>query len=782
MNNSIYKFLLTITVLLGMSACGGGGGGDTVQELQSVTGAMIGVSNNKIAGAVVTVTDAVGTTREVTTDTNGLYYIDVKDLKLPLFIVGTYTDTNTNYSGKEYSFVSTDKSTAATVTANLNKYTSLLVAGMATDSGVFIDAVEALDDTSRNLVLGVDYQPMLARIDEVFCSVFLDADGTPKGCEWEPGNNILTTSYVPYVGPNTNTNANGITIDKLNMLVYIVLYRGEDQVGISGRVGNDFYQSTLAQFYENTVPMFLLDPNDYAGIISLEFMFGGTIESIGVPVQLPTSNSVRGVTEYDGNFPMTQVFVDNLTGCPVESRNFVVTPGDNSETPVVLFADYQLEIDTSPELVPVVSRTTINPTDACRPYAFDYQFDYNMVIKKTQTGLVDGVPVWTYDVPACEQYSNKTLENILQETYQYTDVDFDLLFTQPVVETRPALHRYTESWPNSSVNFVYDSTCPMVASFAVTPISGSIPLTVSVDASASVGAIASYSWSTSDGQTATGLASSFTFNTAGTHSITLTIANSDGSTEEVVTKTVTVDPLPVAGFSWSKGASLQINLNGGSSTGAGIASYQWSTSDGQTATGQTVSFTFGAAASYSVTLTITDRNGKTSTSVQVVAAEEIDTSSCVTVGNRMWEVKTDDGGLRDVDNTYNWYDPSLTGYWEQATFGTRYPDAGFDIQPTTYDYVQSVNALNLCGYNNWRMPTITELESLVTNVTTLNTPHIDTRLFPNTTWGSSGSFWSGTSEDVITFRARALNFNDGITYSYVKDGGPEQVRLVRTVQ
>ena len=697
------RIFIVISILTGITACGDGGGGDgdTVQGLQSVTGAMIGVSNNKIAGAVVTVTDAVGTTREVTTDTNGLYYIDVKDLKLPLFIVGTYTATNLN--GKQYSFVSADKSTATTVTANLNKYTSLLVAGMATESGIFVDTVEVLDDASRNLVLGVDYLPMLDRIDEVFCAVFLNADGTPKGCEWEPGNNILTTSYTPYVAANTNTNVNGITIDKLNMLLYVnTLSRGDDLVLLSGGLGNIFYQLTLTQFYENTVPI-LLDPDDYAGITSLDYIFGGTIEGIGVPVQLPTSNSVRGVTEYDGNFPMTQVFVDNLTGCPVESRDFIVTPGENSETPVVLFADYQLEIDTSPELVPVVSRTTVNPTDACRPYAFDYQFDYNMVIKKTQTGLVDGVPVWTYDVPACEQYSNNALENILQDTYQYTDVDFDLLFTQPVVEMRPARYRYTESWPNSSVNFVYDPTCPMVAAFSVTPTSGTIPLTVSVDASSSVGPIVSYSWSTSDGQTATGLTSSFTFNTAGTHSITLTIANSDGSTEEVVTKTVTVDALPVAGFSWSKGSSFQINLDGSSSTGADIASYQWSTSDGQTATGQTTSFTFGYANNYTVTLIITDRNGKTSTSVQIVVAEEVNlvlscsdyssdmcakytfteasdialfTSSCTEVSSctttnltGVCDTGTDAviGGVGDVQSDLYLYLPSFTAASTEAT-------------------------------------------------------------------------------------------------------------------
>ena len=739
------EIITVILLSIMLSACGGGGGGDTAasgdqtQGLQSVTGAMVFKHNYPVIGAVVTVTDAVGTTREVITDTNGLYYVEVKDLKLPLLIVGTFTQS-TGIVSKEYSFVSADKSTITTATANLNKYTSLLVAGMAMESGIVIQSVEALDDMSRNHILGVDYLAMLARMDEVFCSVFLNADGTPKGCEWGSGQNILTTSYVP--------NTIGTIIDKLNLVVFLnQILDGSGRFMISDGY-TVYFSESPTEFFENTVSI-QIDPADLATMIYLNTIVA-TKENTGVIAQLPTSNSVTGVIEYDGNFPMTQVFVDNLTACPIESRNFVVTPGENSEIPVVIFADYQLEIDVSPTIVPVVSRTTINPTDACRPYAFDYQFDYNMVIKKTQTGLVDGVPVWTYDVPACEQYSNKTLENILQESYQYTDVDFDLLLDQPNIEVHPALHRYTESWPNSSVNFVYDPTCPMVASFAVTPISGAIPLTVSVDASASVGP-ASYSWSTSDGQTATGLTSSFTFNAAGTHSITLTIANSDGSTEEVVTKTVTVDPLPVAGFSWSKGASLQINLNGSSSTGTGIASYQWSTSDGQTATGQTASFTFGAAGSYSVTLTITDRNGKTSIVTQSVMAEELST---------------------DFTSINGWIDPGSSLCIDNG--GAYDPDYASGVSTCDATFIESQT---ICQAIGARIPTISEAEALVTgcgavlNSLDYNEPTRDAAYYAclRASDFTVKSYWTSTGTTY-------LPWNGLVTYNQLEDWQETTVR------
>jgi len=82
--------------------------------------------------------------------------------------------------------------------------------------------------------------------------------------------------------------------------------------------------------------------------------------------------------------------------------------------------------------------------------------------------------------------------------------------------------------------------------------------------------------------------------------------------------------------------------------------------------------------------------------------------SCVkdNVTGLMWEVKTDDGGLRDKDNTYN--------FDEAATFAA------------------SVNATNLCGHNDWRVPNPHELASIVDYSIASPGPTIDEDLFPNT--------------------------------------------------
>jgi hypothetical protein len=62
----------------------------------------------------------------------------------------------------------------------------------------------------------------------------------------------------------------------------------------------------------------------------------------------------------------------------------------------------------------------------------------------------------------------------------------------------------------------------------------------------------------------------------------------------------------------------------------------------------------------------------------------------------LWEKKSDDGSIHDKDDTYSW---SSTG---TAVDGTAF---------TTF--LVTLNQTNFAGHNDWRLPSVTELQSLV---------------------------------------------------------------------
>ncbi len=124
--------------------------------------------------------------------------------------------------------------------------------------------------------------------------------------------------------------------------------------------------------------------------------------------------------------------------------------------------------------------------------------------------------------------------------------------------------------------------------------------------------------------------------------------------------------------------------------------------------------------------------------------------SCVLDNNTglIWEVKTDDGGLRDKDNTYKWYNPNgnVNGGFEG------YNNNGLN----TYDFIKNINNQSLCGYRNWRLPTKVELANLVNYGK--SSFMIDEAYFPNTQ-----SSWYATSSPLASSKdiVWVVLFNSG---------------------
>ncbi|MEI6745792.1 MAG: DUF1566 domain-containing protein, partial [Methylococcaceae bacterium] len=143
----------------------------------------------------------------------------------------------------------------------------------------------------------------------------------------------------------------------------------------------------------------------------------------------------------------------------------------------------------------------------------------------------------------------------------------------------------------------------------------------------------------------------------------------------------------------------------------------------------------------------------------------------------IWEVKTDDGGLRDKDWTYSWYKP----------VGDNGGDVGYQNKGSckgsecdTYAFTNALNKQGLCGATDWRMPTIDELKGLLRTTSTMNQPlniklYIDPNYFPN----SNLWFWSSSPSDNGNIYAWGVYFYGGYSNSYGSKFLDNFVRLVR---
>ncbi len=189
------------------------------------------------------------------------------------------------------------------------------------------------------------------------------------------------------------------------------------------------------------------------------------------------------------------------------------------------------------------------------------------------------------------------------------------------------------SQANQTVTVNPQATGP-TAQLSVTPSSGTAPLAVTADASASTAGsspISSYTFDFGDGTTVgpqPGPTASHTFTAAGSYVVKVTATDGNGLTSQA-NQTVTVNPQatgPTAQLSVTPSsgtAPLAVTADASASTAGSspISSYTFDFGDGTTVgpqPGPTASHTFTAAGSYVVKVTATDGNGLTSQANQTV--------------------------------------------------------------------------------------------------------------------------------------------------------------------
>ena len=124
----------------------------------------------------------------------------------------------------------------------------------------------------------------------------------------------------------------------------------------------------------------------------------------------------------------------------------------------------------------------------------------------------------------------------------------------------------------------------------------------------------------------------------------------------------------------------------------------------------------------------------------------------------IWEIKTT-SGLRSQSYTYTWYNSDVIangGSAGTASGGSCSGGTGCD----TEKFVADVNTAKLCGATNWRMPSKSELMSIV-DYGRYYYPLIDPTYFPNTL---PSDFWSATAFAGSSGHAWYVDFNDGHAY------------------
>ncbi len=151
----------------------------------------------------------------------------------------------------------------------------------------------------------------------------------------------------------------------------------------------------------------------------------------------------------------------------------------------------------------------------------------------------------------------------------------------------------------------------------------------------------------------------------------------------------------------------------------------------------------------------------------------------------IWEVKTNDGEMRDLDDLYYWYntDASTNGGssgHDGNDLGTCYGYNANDPSSfcNTQAYENRVNATGLCGANDWRMPGRVELQSLINYDLAYPSRFIDPDFFPNQAYVG---YWTGTPSSANEYQ---LNYAWYVSLSLggvdiSLKGHTNHIRLVR---
>ena len=140
----------------------------------------------------------------------------------------------------------------------------------------------------------------------------------------------------------------------------------------------------------------------------------------------------------------------------------------------------------------------------------------------------------------------------------------------------------------------------------------------------------------------------------------------------------------------------------------------------------------------------------------------------------MWEVKTNQPGLRAWQNTYSWFNPNENTN-ELDYRGLANGGQCIHSDCDTWSYTNAVNAAGLCGFFDWRMPTRNELMSISDLSKSKTPPTANLDYFPHM---QAAEYWTGFDYGTQHESAWTWNF----LYGHDRVDWKKSAKFVRLVR
>lgn len=278
-----------------------------------------------------------------------------------------------------------------------------------------------------------------------------------------------------------------------------------------------------------------------------------------------------------------------------------------------------------------------------------------------------------------------------------------------------------------------------------------------------------YLWSFGDGTTSTSTSPTKVYTTPGIYSVELKVTN--GGIDYYSTKTIAVDPMPVANF-----YSIASTQSGGSYTfiststiTSGTMNYAWNFGDGTSSTAINPTKNYTTTGTYAVTLTVTSNGGCVSTSTQnvnvtlagLLAAFDISSNSsqCLTGNNFTFTNQSSTG----LGITYSW-------------------DFGLGATPATYTGATPPSVTYSTAGSKTVVLTVNSTTPVASAVST-QTVNVYANPTASFTYTNAANVFSFTSTSInasnLTWLSNGNNIGSGANLNYTYNtAGTYTVKLV----